>query len=229
MSSLSLSESYATKDSLYFQVVRKDIEEFLPSTAHRVLEIGCGEGATMGWLRSIRNVTYAVGIEFVPERAKIAESHFDVVLSGDAESVDISEYGGEFDLIIALDVLEHTINPGVIVEKYSKLLRNGGVFIASIPNIGHCSISFPLLFRGKWTYTDEGILDRTHLRFFDEDGARSLFVNAGLSIDRIGYNYNLSFIRSKSLRWHVGKIWKKLRPNYWIVSQFIVRAVSPQR
>lgn len=229
MSSLSLTDSYAAKESPYFQVVRKDIEAFLPSTAPRVLEIGCGEGATMRWLRSIRDITYAAGIEFMPERAEIAKSAFDVVLAGDAESIDISRCGNDFDLIIALDVLEHTVNPGLIVEKYSKLLRVGGVFIASIPNIGHCMVSFPLLLRGKWTYADEGILDRTHLRFFDEDGARSLFVDAGLSIDKIGYNYNLSFIGNQAMRWYVGKLWKKILPNYLIISQFVLRAVVPSR
>jgi hypothetical protein len=61
--------------------------------------------------------------------------------------------------------------------------------VVSIPNIAHWRVRFGLL-RGSFNYTDSGILDRTHLRFFTQKTARALFRDAGYTIveaDVAGY------------------------------------------
>src|SRR5262249_25443014 len=59
-----------------------------------------------------------------------------------------------------------------------------GQVLACIPNVQHYSVLVNLL-RGKWEYQDEGLLDRTHLRFFTLSGIQELFARAGLNIFEI--------------------------------------------
>src|SRR5690349_3563161 len=100
---------YAEKEAAYFGLARTDIASLLPDRADRVLEIGCGTGATMRWLRGQRNIQYAVGIEIRPEAAVKARDVFDLVLTGNVETLDIQD--ANFDLVVILDVLEHLIDP----------------------------------------------------------------------------------------------------------------------
>ena len=65
--------------------------------------------------------------------------------------------------------------------RLARLVRDGGQVLACIPNVQHYSVIVNLM-RGKWDYQDEGLLDRTHLRFFTLSGIRDLFGRAGLQI-----------------------------------------------
>jgi hypothetical protein len=67
----------------------------------------------------------------------------------------------------------------------ARLLKPGGVLIASIPNVRHFRVVLPLLFRGRWDYAQFGLMDRTHLRFFTEHSARQLVRQAGLRVDDV--------------------------------------------
>jgi len=67
----------------------------------------------------------------------------------------------------------------------SSLLRPRGVVVASIPNVRHVSVTFPLLARGLWEYQDEGLLDQTHLRFFTRRSMETLFRSSGYEVERI--------------------------------------------
>jgi hypothetical protein len=57
-------------------------------------------------------------------------------------------------------------------------MQTGAKLIASIPNIAHWSV-FHLLSTGDFRYHDEGLLDRTHLRFFTKKTITELFGQAG--------------------------------------------------
>ena len=87
-----------------------------------------------------------------------------------------------YDLILLLDVLEHLVDPVGTLKRLSTLLKPGGHVIVSVPNIAHLSVSLPLLFGRRFTYTEAGILDRTHLKFFVEKTAIDLLNNANLTV-----------------------------------------------
>jgi SAM-dependent methyltransferase len=206
----------------YYALVRKEVETVLPDRVGSVLEIGCGAGATMAWIRTIRPVDYAVGAEIVPHMAERARHVFDDVIVGDIEAQPLPPQE-KFDTVIALDVLEHLADPWGMVRKLSQLLKENGVFVASVPNVGHWSVIFPLFFRGRWEYQDEGLLDRTHLRFFDEPRARALFEGAGFRIEKLDYVKNCPG-RTPGQRWRVQKYLGPLLPHHWFNFQFLIRA-----
>jgi hypothetical protein len=96
---------------------------------------------------------------------------------------DIPELGRP-DLILLLDVLEHLPDPVAVLKRFVAQLGEAGTVIVSLPNVAHLSVALPLLLRGQFTYRDAGILDRTHLRFFDMMSSVDLLTGAGLRVDR---------------------------------------------
>jgi SAM-dependent methyltransferase len=213
---------YDTKTEAYFDFPRREIAPLLPDRMDRVLEIGCGVGATFKWLRGVGRVQYGVGIDLFPDAAERARSVFDVALSGDIEKMELPE--GKFDLIIALDVLEHLVDPWLVIKRLTSILNPGGAMIVSIPNIGHYSVCVPLLLRGQWSYAEDGLLDRTHLRFFNRRTAIELVTSAGLIMDKLELTRRGPRFRSAKARWYSLKLLSRVLPAHLLDWQFLIRA-----
>jgi SAM-dependent methyltransferase len=168
-------QRYIDKPDSYFSHARTEIAELLPLQCGRVLEIGCGSGATLGWLRQSQRASHTVGVEIDEVAANDAKDNVDEMYCLDFERVELPSPNADFDVILCLDVLEHMVNPWSAVDRLvSRYLKRGGVLIVSLPNVRHYSVVLPLLLRGRWNYEDAGLLDRTHLRFFTRSSALSL-------------------------------------------------------
>jgi 2-polyprenyl-3-methyl-5-hydroxy-6-metoxy-1,4-benzoquinol methylase len=169
----------------YFEYTRNEILPLLPDKISKVLEIGCGTGNTLEWLKAQKQCDWAGGVELHPDAVARAREKLDAVYVGNIEQLDLPIDQGSLDLILCLDVLEHLLDPWTVVRRLQKLLKPGGVFIASIPNVRHHSVLSPLLFKQKWEYTEAGILDRSHLRFFVKKSAVQLIESSGLKVDML--------------------------------------------
>lgn len=167
----------------YFTHVRTNIEALLPSQIGRCLEIGCGQGRTLEWVHATTGAS-VFGVELLESEARKARMVAEVVV-GNIELIQLPFPEQSFDVILTLDVLEHLQHPWTTVQKLHQLLRPGGCLIASIPNVRHIAVLGPLLFAGRWTYTDHGLLDRTHLRFFTKRSAVELMECSGLKVDKV--------------------------------------------
>jgi SAM-dependent methyltransferase len=148
----------------------------------RVLEFGCSTGYMSQALRDRLGAT-VTGVELNVATAEQAQAHCDRVLVGDAEELDLeAELGGErFDAILFADVLEHLRDPAALLRRARQFVAEGGVVIASIPNIAHASVRLALL-GGSFQYREEGLLDAGHLRFFTREGIQDLFESSGYLI-----------------------------------------------
>src|SRR5207302_3348121 len=130
----------------------------------RVLEFGCATGYMSQALRD-RLGASVIGVELNAEAAQLAAAHCERVLVGDAEELDLeAELGGErFDAILFADVLEHLRDPAAVLRRVRPLVAEGGVVVASIPNVAHASVRLALL-GGSFRYREQGLLDESHLR-----------------------------------------------------------------
>ena len=178
-------QNYENKNDIYFNRVRKDIIPLLPKSNNRILEVGCGTGATLAYLKNNGYCNHTYGIELFPEAMKVAKKRLDYTYEGNIESMQFSLQESSFDVILCLDVLEHLVSPDKVVSYLHKLLVPGGIIIASIPNIRHISVLFPLVFKGEWNYENSGILDKTHLRFFVKNTAIELMESSGLKLEEV--------------------------------------------
>lgn len=171
---------YKNKPDIYFESLNTSILNRVKPHVANVLDIGCAKGYLGAAIRQ-KGVASVYGIELFPEAAKEAEKKLNHVLCGDIETMDLPYKQGFFDHIIFGDVLEHLKDPWAVLQKVKPYLKNTGSIIACIPNVGHITIIHGLL-KGEWTYTDLGILDRTHLRFFTLNGIIEMFQSAGYQI-----------------------------------------------
>lgn len=180
-----LRHMYAEKGAGYFSTVNTGIMPLLPESADRILDVGCGEGATLDWVRHALNASWVAGVELDERSARIAAGKLDRVWQGDIETLELPQGENAFELILCLDVLEHLVDPWAAVEKLAGMLVPGGSLIASVPNVRHHSVVLPLLLHGRWAYADKDVLDRTHLRFFTQSSAVDLLRRGGMSVDEV--------------------------------------------
>jgi len=210
------------KSDEYYAGIRKDILPLLPDKLNRVLEIGCGTGGTLKWLKDRYGCEWVGGVELYPDAAKQARNKLDVVYEGNIERMDLPIGPSTLDLILCLDVLEHLVDPWRVTSFLQKLLKPGGALIISVPNIRNRDILFPLLFKGKWDYTEAGVLDKTHLRFFVRRTAIELVESSGLTVDKVGAT-GLERKTKKS------RIFISLLPDYiksFLVLQYLIRGIK---
>lgn len=190
----------------YFDTGRTEIIPYLPARIERLLDIGCGAGATTKLIRSMHpNLNWAGGVEIVAEQAKRAENILDRVWNINIEQVQFENEieANSLDLILCLDVLEHLVDPWDVVKRLSKRLRPGGRLLVSVPNIQNWKFVKNLLFKGDFYYRDSGLLDRTHLRFFVKATAESLAQSGGLQHVQ---SVALPELKAGDARWLIDKI-----------------------
>ena len=167
---------------IYYDHVRHEIQPLLPATASRILDIGAGAGTTLRWLKAIYPDAKTTGVEINSELHNELRQNADVAIIGDVDAC-FSQLQS-YDLILLLDVLEHFADSVGMLRKLSTRLETGGNVIVSVPNLAHLSVSIPLLLQRRFSYSDAGILDRTHLRFFVEQTAIELLNSANLLVTK---------------------------------------------
>jgi 2-polyprenyl-3-methyl-5-hydroxy-6-metoxy-1,4-benzoquinol methylase len=173
-----------TSINMYYRQPRPEMLRLVPTTAQHVLDLGCAEGAFAAAVKE-RTGAEVWGIEFNPQAAEHARAVVDHVLVGDADERIAELPDTYFDAIVCNDILEHLVNPGTTLTHLRRKLKPEGVVVASIPNIRFAPALSKVVFRKDFPQDDEGIFDRTHLRFFTRKSIVRLFETAGFTILRI--------------------------------------------
>lgn len=176
--------------SEYYTNPRSDVLPFVPDGLGRVLDVGCASGLFGASLKPAK-AKEVWGIELNEEVAQHAKPRLDRLLVGDALALLPSLPDASFDAITFTDVLEHLAWPEEALRAAAPKLAPGGVVIASLPNIRHWNALWEIVMDGEFRYREEGIFDRTHLRFFTKKSIPDLFARAGYRIERLeGINPN---------------------------------------
>lgn len=162
------------------------ILKLVPSNS-TVLDIGCSSGNLGAALISINKCTVD-GIEPDTKDAALATKKLGKVWSFDVEeSSNLLAVDSKYDVIIFADVLEHLLHPSRTLKEVKKLLTKDGIVIFSLPNMAHISTRLALL-EGDFSYTETGLLDKTHLHFYNETEILRVFLEAGMVIKQLDYS-----------------------------------------
>jgi 2-polyprenyl-3-methyl-5-hydroxy-6-metoxy-1,4-benzoquinol methylase len=146
----------------------------------RILDVGCAGGTIAGLIDNPNTEIVGIDREDVPGRSpRIAR-----FVQQDIEQGFDPSGLGTFDYILLADVLEHVRNPREVLEKCRACLRPGGSVVVAVPNVGHWSVRFSLLF-GRFNYRPRGILDATHVHFYTKSSIRRLLTEAGYRVARL--------------------------------------------
>ena len=92
----------------YYSILRSEIAPLLPANFAVVMDVGCGSGATLAWIRDRFSTTRLIGVEIEPSAragaCKICkEIHgFDI----EKDEGELAQFAGQIDVLLLLDVLE---------------------------------------------------------------------------------------------------------------------------
>lgn len=163
---------------------RSDVMPSLPKAASRVLEVGCAGGA-FGHAMKQQFRAEVWGLEYNAETAARAARVLDKVLVGDATELILTVPDNYFDLVTCNDVLEHLLDPWTFLRRLKAKLAPAATVVASIPNIRYYPALRTILRDRDFPALDDGIFDRTHLRFFTKKSIERLFAETGYRLARI--------------------------------------------
>jgi SAM-dependent methyltransferase len=161
-----------------------DLLKLIPIEAKKIIEIGCSSESLARELKKISPEVNYFGIEIDPAYAESALRY-----CNETAVLDIEQAGVEFwnlmkdrDCWIFGDTLEHLRDPWTILNLIHKALPEGGTIVACIPNVQHWSLQVRLSV-GDFRYEKDGLMDRTHLRWFTRQTIVEMFDQAGFAIE----------------------------------------------
>ena len=169
----------------YYSQDRSEMLDFVPTGVRRMLEVGCGAGEFAAAIRARNPEVVVWGVEPAHEAARIAAGRLDEVICKPFEAGIPELDGQKFDCVVFNDVLEHIPDPEKTLRETRPYLAEGGVIVASIPNILYFYEITKILMTEDWEYQEHGILDKTHLRFFTRKSIVRMFRSAGYEIQEI--------------------------------------------
>lgn len=170
--------------------------DLISSPPGRALDCGC---ATGGNARILRSRGWRVtGVNNNEAEAALAREFCDEVVCGDLNQALPFAEDASYDLVVLSHVLEHLVDPGILLRDVRRVLRPAGQVAVALPNVAHYRQRVEFL-RGRFEYTEAGLMDSTHLRFFTAETARRLLTSNGYQIvtERAGGNTPL---------WRLGKV-----------------------
>ncbi|WP_066063473.1 bifunctional 2-polyprenyl-6-hydroxyphenol methylase/3-demethylubiquinol 3-O-methyltransferase UbiG [Frankia sp. EI5c] len=160
----------------------------------RALDCGCGAGDNA---RLLRDAGWRVtGVTRDPAELAAAAAECESV-----ELVDLADglgfaADGFFDLVVLSHILEHLVEPAALLAEACRVLSPGGRILVALPNVAHYRERAAHLL-GRFDYTETGVMDVTHLRFFTVRTARRLLEDSGLEILAAGASGGLPWWRSR--------------------------------
>jgi SAM-dependent methyltransferase len=160
-----------------------DLLKLMPPNAKRVIEVGCSSGALAREFKKLNPSSLYFGVEIESSYAQLAQRHCDETLVLNIENADDSFWSAhaDKDCWVFGDALEHLVNPWLVLKNVYQCLPLGGVVVACIPNAQHWSVQARLSI-GDFRYENEGLLDRTHIRWFTRQTIVEMFHGAGFEI-----------------------------------------------
>ena len=205
-----------------YETARPDIQSHVPASAHTVLDLGCSTGA-LGAALKARQPASVVGVELGEDYARDAEARIDRVIVADVEAFATGPHPPEapFDCLIAADVLEHLRDPWAALRGAAAMVEPGGAAVVSLPNVLFWAGLLRVVRTRRWPREDEGMFDRTHLRWFGEADAVELLEQAGLRDVRVHPRY---WVEDGALRRREWLARTPLRP--YLAPQLILSAIK---
>lgn len=206
----------------YTSTVREDMLQMFDykQPGMKIMEIGCACGATLMTIKNYNPSACLYGLELSEEAAFVA-SNFAKVESGDFEVMERADFEGSFDYVLMGDVLEHLFDTDKALSKVYRWLKPGGSLIVSVPNIANITVLAQQL-QGGWEYTDAGILDETHVRFFTERTIQKYLQRNGYKVQMVArksvkYGDMLDALCKELLQLRTVKVTKEDLTNFQII------------
>jgi SAM-dependent methyltransferase len=168
--------------------LRELFDKHIPNGA-RCLDVGCGDGRCVGlWLHE-RGREY-VGVDVSAAAIRRARSlGLDARQIDDATSLPFDN--DTFDAVVCIEVLEHLFQPQVAASEIRRVLKPGGVLLATVPNIAYWRRRVDLALLGRWHPLGDSLSVQQpwrdpHIRFFNPGALRRMLIGSGFASTYVG-------------------------------------------
>lgn len=148
-------------------LVRDLVSELSGGTGSSVLDVGCGSGMTASALAEEGASVVGVDLEI---HGSDTSSNVELI---EGDYLALSEGLGEFDVVLALDSIEHFEREAEVIESLVRNLSPGGYLIATVP-----------AYQVLWSSHDE---TNMHYRRYTVNRLEAALSRGGLDVERIGY------------------------------------------
>jgi SAM-dependent methyltransferase len=162
----------------YYDGLNLKLLQAIPSDARQVLELGCAHGRLGQRFKETHPDTRWTGVELNTEAARQAATVLDRVIVRDLDLEGWAGLGNPFDVIVIGDLLEHLKDPEAALSALYELGAPDARIVCCLPNMTHLSVIHRMI-AGDISYDENGLLDRTHTRFFSPSSAFKTFLDAG--------------------------------------------------
>jgi len=150
---------------------------FKPLEGKTALDVGCGAGLLAEPLARLGAKVTAV--DAAPELVAVARDHaIGQGLQIDYRATGVEDVGGRYDLVTAMEVVEHVADPQLFIDALAARLASGGLMILSTPNKTAWSKLLTITLAEGFGQIPKGTHDFD--KFIDPDGMRGLLAQAGL-------------------------------------------------
>ena len=154
-----------------------DEHGFKPLDGKRALDVGCGAGLLAEPLARLGAKVTA--IDAAPELIDAAKAHaVGTGLSIDYRALGVESLDGQYDLVTAMEVIEHVADPQAFVSDLAARLADGGLLILSTPNRTAWSKLLTITLAEGFGKIPKGTHDFD--KFIDPDQMRGLLAQAGM-------------------------------------------------
>ncbi len=158
---------YRARRAVLADLIRR---EAMPPPNGRILEIGCGTGHNLEMLSSFGKVD---AVELDEEARTVAEKRLGRAVMN-APLPELAGIGARrYDLIAALDVIEHIDDDAAAIETIAAKLKLGGKFVMTVP--AH-----------QWMWSAHDVINH-HKRRYSKSGLSRLIEASPLRLSKIGY------------------------------------------
>jgi SAM-dependent methyltransferase len=166
----------------YSDYANPELLDKIPLNAKTILDVGCSTGA-LGAAYLRRNPHCRVlGIDADEAALEVARGRLTDVAAVNVEQTPMPFTVPEgIDCIIYGDVLEHLADPWALLAEHAKYLSPHGTVLVCMPNVEHWSFAARLL-TGTFDYEEQGLFDKTHLRWFTPRTMGNALSAAGLEL-----------------------------------------------
>jgi len=161
----------------YYEGLNEKLFAAIPPS-RKVLELGCAAGRLGERYKQLHTQTTWVGVDCNLEALQQAAQRLDATFQISLDDQSLDAVGNGFDCVVMGDLLEHLKQPEKLLENLARITTANASLACCVPNMGHVSV-FERMLLGDLSYDDNGLLDRTHLRFLSCSSLFKMLLDAG--------------------------------------------------